>query len=94
MSQVPGENARDLPLLRIAYLIALVADGIILTPGIKAGNDVVIFKTKDKGYKLSLDLGVENKDTDYDIIGGFHFGLVPFFRSLKQRLRIRWRLFL
>lgn len=45
--------------------------------GIKAGNDVVIFKTKDKGYKLALNLGVENKDTDYDIIGGFHFGLVP-----------------
>ena len=45
--------------------------------GIKAGDDVVIFKTKDKGYKLALDLGVENKDTDYDIIGGFHFGLVP-----------------
>ncbi len=45
--------------------------------GIKAGDDVVIFKTKDKGYKLALNLGVENKDTDYDIIGGFHFGLVP-----------------
>ena len=45
--------------------------------GIKAGDDIVIFKTKDKGYKLALNLGVENKDTDYDIIGGFHFGLVP-----------------
>lgn len=45
--------------------------------GIKAGDDVVIFKTKDKGYKLALNVGVENKDTDYDIICGFHFGLVP-----------------
>ncbi len=56
-------------------------DGQILNikdyKGIKAGDDVVIFKTKDKGYKLALNLGVENKDTDYDIIGGFHFGLVP-----------------
>ena len=45
--------------------------------GIKPGNDVVIFKTKDKGYKLALNMNIENKDTDYDIVGGFHYSLVP-----------------
>ena len=45
--------------------------------GIKPGDDVVIFKTKDKGYKLALNMNIENKDTDYDIVGGFHYSLVP-----------------
>ena len=56
-------------------------DGQILSvrdyKGIQSGDDVVIFKTKTGGYKLALNMGIENKDTDYDIIGGFHFGLVP-----------------
>lgn len=43
--------------------------------GIKPGDDVVIFKNKDRGYKLALNN--ENKDTDYDIVGGFHYSLVP-----------------
>lgn len=45
--------------------------------GIKPGDDVVIFKTKDKGYKLALNMDIKNKDTDYDIVGGFHYSLVP-----------------
>lgn len=44
---------------------------------IKPGDDVVIFKNKDRGYKLALNMNIENKDTDYDIVGGFHYSLVP-----------------
>ena len=46
--------------------------------GINPGSDVVIFKTKNKDYKLSLNLDcdlVEN--IKYEIIGGFHYSLVP-----------------
>ena len=56
-------------------------DGQILSvrdyKGIQSGDDVVIFKTKTGGYKLALNMGIENKDTDYDIVGGFHYSLVP-----------------
>ena len=45
--------------------------------GIKPGSDVVVFKAKSGGYKLALNMGVENKETDYDIVGGFHYSLVP-----------------
>lgn len=45
---------------------------------IKAGDDVVIFKTKIGGYKLVLNTGLKNWDKDAEhCIGGFHFGLVP-----------------
>lgn len=58
------------------------ADGQILDikdyKGIKAGDDVVIFKTKIGGYKLVLNIGLKNWDKDDEhCIGGFHFGLVP-----------------
>ena len=45
--------------------------------GIKAGDDVVIFKTKDKAYELALNTGLEKWEEDNDLVGGFHFGLVP-----------------
>jgi hypothetical protein len=45
--------------------------------GIKAGDDVIIFKRKDVGYSLASNMSNENKDSDYDIIGGFHYSLVP-----------------
>lgn len=32
--------------------------------GIKPGSDVVIFKAKSGGYKLALNMGIENKETD------------------------------
>ena len=45
--------------------------------GIKAGDDVVIFKTKDKAYELALNTGLEKWEEDNDLVGGFHYSLVP-----------------
>ncbi len=44
---------------------------------IKAGDDVIILERTDKGYSLALNTDIENKDSNYDIVGGFHYGLVP-----------------
>ncbi|NUW28953.1 hypothetical protein [Aliarcobacter butzleri] len=43
--------------------------------GIVPGTDVVIFKNKDK-FNLAVNMGIDI-DTDYEILGGFHFGLIP-----------------
>ncbi|MDK2062746.1 hypothetical protein PT520_09480 [Aliarcobacter butzleri] len=54
---------------------------------IQPGSDVVIFKTKNKDYKLSLNLDcdlVEN--IKHEIIGGFHYSLVP--KDFKARNNI------
>lgn len=44
--------------------------------GIVPGTDVVIFKAKNKGYKLTVDMGIDINE-DENIVGGFHFGLIP-----------------